>query len=122
MGITVLVLSDGNEENLKKSVDSLTEAADKGMPKEQVAWKKICGFEPCPEEKGEKKLFTDALSRLYDALQEVSTEYVSIIRAGEYYKGDSLHQGCRLFEKIGKDTDGIVLSNATRKNHKEKKT
>lgn len=37
MGITVLVLSDGNEENLKKSVDSLTEAADKGMPKEQVA-------------------------------------------------------------------------------------
>lgn len=111
--ITVLVLWDGEEEDLKKTEESLRTERNRIREKGgELIWQTVLTENHIPK----------AWDELEAILAGVQSEYVTFIRAGEAYWESALAKGCECLQKLDGQTDAVALENATRKIKRKSKT
>lgn len=114
--VAVLIIQDGKEENLKKTIDSLKSGDSVFDEKIDI---KIVGQGMKPSEAFrtpvQNKTVQEELSSI---LCSTESRYVTILRAGEQYINDALKQACLCMEKLGEQTDAVAVENLNSKTKK----
>lgn len=114
--VTVLIIQDGREEDLKKTIDSLGSGDSVREGKADI---KIVGYGVDSSESVRTPAQYQALSEeISSVLCSAESRYVTILRAGDRYIGDALKQSCLCMEKLGQQTDAVALENLNSKTKK----
>lgn len=115
--VTVLIIQDGIEENLKKTLDSL-ENGD-SVYDGKIDIKTVgCGIKPSEAFRMPAQNIALA-EEIFSILCSTESHYVTILRAGDQYIGDALKQACLCMEKLGEQTDAVALENLNSKTKKK---